>query len=423
MTVTTSFAAFVSAILVLTTASLAVATPYSFTANYANCPDNCGASLGAGSCQGGTCKCSPGHGGISCSFRAETLYGTPLDSIYSGVIPRRNGSRPADAATSRLDRLFQAGGPPPQLVIMAGADRTSALAWGRRLQSQGGGALLSVDDWLPPWHLTLGSSSATLPWRNPRLAEDAETGTPRSAAVSASAISMASFMSTVAGAGLQPWVIPMQAPLHLACQVLGSLSVKADVVHFTSQGLRGYGMNHQWTQWLQECWWPIVAPGGLLLIDTPHPSSGGSSDPLAPADHTSAITEFARRHNATLHPASAASPQWILAKPLNTADGPAASQSANTAAADLSASSSVDAAAGTGASAGAQAPCDPALAVLPDGWQPCSMGGRIRVDVQGRTVRASFVSFGPWGNLLAPYFQVHLLPCAQVAYAHMWLVT
>ncbi len=299
---------------------------------------------------------------------------------------------------------------------MAGADRASALTWGRRLQSQGGGALLSVDDWLPPWHLTRGSGS-TLPWRNPRLADDAETGTARSAAVSASATSMASFMGTVAGAGLQKWVIPMQAPLHLACQVLGSLSVTADVVHMTSQGLRGYGMNDQWIQWLQECWWPIVAPGGLMLIDTLQPSSGGASDALASADHTAAITDFARRHNATLHPASAASPQWVLAKPLNTADATAAQPSANTAAADLGASSTTESArsasAGTGVSAAAAAPCDPALAVLPDGWQPCSMGGRIRVDVQGRTVRAAFVSFGPWGNLLAPYFQVCLLPFAQ----------
>ncbi|KAG2483128.1 hypothetical protein HYH03_017974 [Edaphochlamys debaryana] len=63
-----------------------------------------------------------------------------------------------------------------------------------------------------------------------------------------------------------------------------------------------------------------------------------------------------------------------------------------------------NAAAGAAVLQPGQGQCDPALAQPPPGWQPCSMR-YIQVNMATREVTANFVSSGPWGNLLAPYFQ------------------
>jgi len=229
-----------------------------------------------------TCVCAPGRGGSHCQFGMSSIYHE--HEVYQGFHPGRadlTGWSPGPAVYDKFCRMARA-----QFIVEVGVWKgLSASHLGGYLKAQGSGALLCVDTWLGAlefWdRLTPRHGKAhNLQFRH---------GYP---AV------YYTFLGNMVRKGLKDYVIPFPVPSRLAATFLASRGVLADLIHIDAA--------HEYEDVGEDIglWWPLVAPGGVLLGD----------------DYTKwwpgvvrAANEFASRNHLAL---IADQGKWAVRKPL-----------------------------------------------------------------------------------------------------------
>lgn len=365
------------------------ATAFNFTANYIGCPQKCDSNKGSGACVarvsggGGWCVCFPGFGGPGCNISAATLFGVPdpYAPIIQGLATAGSSAMGSQAAPSGssglapvLDAVFGggsggsgAGDQGPQLVVQVGCGRQAALEWGVRLRERGGGLLLCVDYFLVAWadRVMAGAAGAS--------GGTAAAGQQQQAlGADLLAAPLRQLLAAVQAAGLRQWVLPLPGHPRDVLRALTALGAAPDVISLGAVEGAGAGGNRE----ALERWLALLPAGGVLVLA--HANSSTAAD----------VSSFA---------AAAGAAVVTLASHSLVVKGGGGG-------AGTTAGAAVQQPAGGAAAAGVES-CDPAGAVPPAGWAPCGMKF-IQVDMAGRAVSAAFVSQGPWGNLLSPYYMV-----------------
>ncbi|PNW78237.1 hypothetical protein CHLRE_09g386759v5 [Chlamydomonas reinhardtii] len=258
-----------------------------------------------------------------------------------------------------------AGDQGPQLVVQVGCGRQAALEWGVRLRERGGGLLLCVDYFLVAWadRVMAGAAGAS--------GGTAAAGQQQQAlGADLLAAPLRQLLAAVQAAGLRQWVLPLPGHPRDVLRALTALGAAPDVISLGAVEGAGAGGNRE----ALERWLALLPAGGVLVLA--HANSSTAAD----------VSSFA---------AAAGAAVVTLASHSLVVKGGGGG-------AGTTAGAAVQQPAGGAAAAGVES-CDPAGAVPPAGWAPCGMKF-IQVDMAGRAVSAAFVSQGPWGNLLSPYY-------------------
>ena len=256
-------------------------------AHYQGCPSNCSFSLQGGRCEANGCVCAPGHGGSSCSFRSSTIFYEHrvfVDFDRSHLRPLDlSGWSPPRQTYDKFCRIAR-----PQFIVEVGVWKgLSASHLAGYLKDQGSGVLLCVDTWLGAlefWNRR-STGGAYDPARNLHL----QHGYPSV---------YYSFLSNMVHLGLQDYIIPFPAPSRMAATIMSDLKVLADLIHIDAA--------HEYDDIREDIrlWWPLVAPGGVLL--------GDDFNPVWPGV-VRAAKEFAKENHLKLIVHDS---KWAVVKPL-----------------------------------------------------------------------------------------------------------
>ncbi|KAG2422771.1 hypothetical protein HXX76_015791 [Chlamydomonas incerta] len=283
-----------------------------------------------------------------------------------------------------LDAVFAAGGAHgPQLVVQVGCGRQVALDWGMRLRQRGGGLLLCVDYFLVSWAERVAGLLGP-PTTGGTTSGGAATG--QQAGSDLLSAPLRQLLAAVQEAGLRQWVLPLPGHPRDVLRALTAAGAAPDIVSLGGLDGAGAGAGRE----ALERWLALLPAGGMLALAHVNASTAADVGAFAAAAGASVLTLAS--HSLVLKGGAAAGVAGVAAQQQpGLPEGAAAAGAAGVV--PVVPVGPVD-----------PRTCDPAAAVPAPGWAPCDMRF-IRVDMAGRVVTASFVSQGPWGNLLSPYFQ------------------